>query len=49
MATEQTNVRLEKGIKLWLKDLAEKQERSQTWIINHLLKEAMRRDQNAAH
>ncbi|MAL98261.1 MAG: hypothetical protein CL583_07390 [Alteromonadaceae bacterium] len=48
MPTEQTNVRLEKGVKAWLKGLAEKQERSQTWIINRLLKEAMQKESQSA-
>lgn len=44
----QFKARLEPEVKAWLEQRAEATERSQTWLINHLIKEAMRHDQQAA-
>lgn len=44
----QIKARLEPKAKAWLEEKAKADERSQTWLINHLVKEAMRRDQQAA-
>ncbi|MDC8802433.1 hypothetical protein PRZ61_03055 [Halomonas pacifica] len=41
----QIKVRLEPEVKTWVEDKAKADERSQTWLINHLVKEAMRREQ----
>ncbi|MGE4533411.1 hypothetical protein [Halomonas sp.] len=44
----QFKARLEPEVKAWLKQKAEAAERSQTWLINHLIKEAMRHDRQPA-
>ncbi len=44
----QMKIRLEPEVKSWLKDKAVADERSQTWLINRLVKEAMRREQRSA-
>ena len=41
----QLKIRLEPGVKAWLENKAKAEERSQTWLLNHLAKEAMQRDQ----
>lgn len=43
----QFKARLEPEVKVWLEQKAEATERSQTWLINHLIKSAMRHEQNA--
>lgn len=44
----QFKARLEPEVKAWLEEKAKADERSQTWLLNHLLKEAMHRDQQKA-
>ncbi|MBY6208785.1 MULTISPECIES: hypothetical protein [Halomonas] len=41
----QLKIRLEPDVKAWLEAKAKTDERSQTWLLNHLAKEAMRREE----
>jgi|TARA_R100000322_G_scaffold97422_1_gene61361 hypothetical protein len=40
----QLKIRLKPEIKSWIKEKAKREDRSQTWLINHYLKEAMLRE-----
>ncbi|MBH8578806.1 hypothetical protein [Bisbaumannia pacifica] len=35
-------------VRSWVKSVAVREDRSQNWLINNLIEEAMRRDQQAA-
>ncbi|MDV6318826.1 hypothetical protein [Chromohalobacter sp. HP20-39] len=41
----QLKIRLEPSVKEWLAAKAQAEDRSQTWLLNQLAKEAMQRDQ----
>lgn len=41
---QQFKARFSPDIKAWIEEKAQQQDRSQTWIINHYLREAMRRE-----
>nr|WP_289123493.1 hypothetical protein [uncultured Halomonas sp.] len=40
----QLKIRLKPETKSWIEEKAEQEDRSQTWLINHYLQEAMRRE-----
>ncbi len=44
----QFKARFEPKVKAWLEQKAKAEERSQAWLLNNLVKEAMRRDQQTA-
>lgn len=44
----QFKIRLKPDVKAWLESRSHSDERSQTWLINHYLKEAMQREQKTA-
>ncbi|MGJ8513147.1 hypothetical protein R84981_002760 [Carnimonas sp. R-84981] len=50
MATQknQFNLRLKPGLSEWLAGQAEKQDRSKTWVVNHLIEQAMQNEQQQA-